>query len=114
IYRGQAHGYPLFTVAYHRDGKPARKAFGVFARARAFAQQVATLTARGRVDVLSLSSADRDGYVAALNLLQPLGIPLHSAVEEYVTARSHLHVVCREGTRSATAACHSQKSWASR
>ena len=90
IYRGKAHGYPLFTVAYHRDGKPARKAFGRFDRARSYAQEVATLTASGRVDVLSLTSADRDGYVAALNLLQPLGIPLHAAVEEYVAAREHL------------------------
>ena len=90
IYRGKAHGYPLFTVAYHRDGKPARKAFGRFDRARSYAQEVATLTASGRVDVLSLTSADRDGYVAALNLLQPLGVPLHAAVEEYVAAREHL------------------------
>jgi integrase len=90
IYRGKAHGYDLFTVAYHRDGKPARKAFGRFAAARSHAQEVATLTARGRVDVLSLTSADRDGYVAALNLLQPLGVPLHAAVEEYVAAREHL------------------------
>src|SRR5215472_14070503 len=90
IYRGKAHGYPLFTVAYHRDGKPARKAFGRFERARLHAQEVATLTASGRVDVLSLTSADRDGYVAALNLLQPLGIPLHAAVEEYIAAREHL------------------------
>lgn len=90
IYRGKAHGYDLFTVVYYPDGRRTRKVFGRFERARSYAQEVATQTARVRASVLSLTSADRDSYMAALNLLQPLGIPLHAAIEEYAAAREHL------------------------
>ena len=51
---------------------------------------MATQIAHGQLDVLSLTNSDRDNYVAAMNLLEPFGIPLRSAVEEYVAARSHL------------------------
>jgi hypothetical protein len=44
----------------------------------------------GRLAVMELTSADREAYVSALELLKPLGIPLHSAIEEYVAAMSHL------------------------
>jgi integrase len=90
IYRGQARGYDLFTVVYYRDGKRERKVFASFTQARSHALEIATQIARGRINVLSLTSADRDSYVAALNLLQPLGVPLHAAVEEYVAAREQL------------------------
>jgi hypothetical protein len=39
---------------------------------------------------LKLTSVDRDAYVGAIRLLKPLGIPLHSAIEEYVAARALL------------------------
>ena len=51
---------------------------------------MATQIAHGQLDVLSLTNSDRDNDVAAMNLLEPFGIPLRSAVEEYVAARSHL------------------------
>ncbi len=90
IYRGKANGYDLFTVVHYRDGVRKRQTFAKFADARAQAQEVATQIARGRVEVLSLTSADRDSYLAAMNLMEPLGVPLHVAVEEYAAARSHL------------------------
>lgn len=92
IYRGETHGrYDSFTVVHYRDGKRERKTFSKFREARSRAQEVATQIAKGRVDVLALTSADRDSYTHALTLLKPLGIPLHLAVEEYVAARKHLH-----------------------
>jgi integrase len=90
VYRGKTRGYDLFTVVHYRDGRRDRKVFASFAQARSHAQEVATQIARGRVNVLSLTNTDRDGYVAALNRLKPLGIPLHAAIEEYVAARLHL------------------------
>src|SRR6266496_3976732 len=90
IYRGKTRGYDLFTVIHYSDGKRNRKVFASFAEARSHAQEVATQIARGRVNVLSLTSADRDSYVATMRLVEPLGIPLHVAVEEYAAARSHL------------------------
>ncbi len=86
IYRGKTRGYDLFTVVHYRDGKRHRDTFSKFENARIHAQEVATQIARGRVNVLALTAADRDGYVAALNLLKPLGIPLHAAGEDYVRA----------------------------
>jgi integrase len=91
IYRGKAHGYDLFTVVHYRDGVRRRQTFGNYANARSHAQEVATQIAHGQLNVLSLTNSDRDNYVAAMNLLEPFGVPLHSAVEEYVAARSHLH-----------------------
>jgi len=41
--------------------------------------------------VLELTNADSESYRRAVNLLKPLGIPLHSAIEEYVAAHSHLN-----------------------
>src|SRR5512132_4110307 len=82
IYSGKTRGYDLFTVIHYRDGKRERKVVARFAEARSHAQEVATQIARGRVNVLSLTSADRDSYVAAMNLLRPHGLPLHAVVEE--------------------------------
>jgi integrase len=41
--------------------------------------------------MLTLSSADRESYVTAIERLRPFGIPLHAAVEEYATAREQLN-----------------------
>jgi integrase len=90
IYRGKTRGYDLLTVVHYRDGKRERKVFASFAEARSYAQEVATQIARGRVNVLSLTSADRDSYIAAMRLVEPLGVPLHVAVQEYAAARAHL------------------------
>jgi integrase len=91
IYRGKAHGYDLFTVVHYRNGARRRQTFGKYADAVSHAQEVATQIAHGQLNVLSLTNSDRDNYAAAIELLRPLGIPLHCAVEEYVAARSHLH-----------------------
>jgi integrase len=90
IYRGKSRGYDLFTVAHYLCGKRKRETFSNLADAKERAREVARAIINGRVPVLELTNADREGYVSALELLRPLGIPLHSAVEEYVAARSHL------------------------
>jgi len=87
----KAERYDQFTVAYRAlDGEHRRETFGKLAKAKARANEIAVQIERGERDILKLTSADRAGYIAALNLLQPLGIPLHAAVEEYVAARAHL------------------------
>ena len=90
IYRGKSRGYDLFTVVHYAGGSRKRETFGDLADAKERARQVAHAIVNGRAAVLELTNADREGYVSALELLRPLGIPLHSAVEEYVAARSHL------------------------
>jgi integrase len=41
--------------------------------------------------MLTLSSADRESYVTAVERLRPFAIPLHAAIEEYVSAREQLN-----------------------
>jgi integrase len=60
------------------------------AKAKDRAREVARAIINGRTAVLELTNADREGYVGATELLRPIGVPLHSAIEEYVAARSHL------------------------
>ncbi len=92
IYHGKIKNgkYDLFTVAYYLAGKRQRKTFGNFADAKTAAQEIATKIAQGRAGVHELTGSDRDSYLVALNLLKPHGIPLHSAIEEYVAAHKHL------------------------
>jgi integrase len=91
IYHGKSRGYDLFTVVHYAGGQRKRETFAKLEGAKRRAEEVARAMLNGRLAVLELTSADREGYVSALELLKPLGIPLHSAIEEYVAARSHLH-----------------------
>jgi len=76
--------YELFTVAYRLNDKPRRKNFSEYKAAWDFASDTATALEKGRAQVLSLNAADWQSYLAAKNLLQPFGIPLHDAIEEYL------------------------------
>src|SRR5437868_4616832 len=78
IYQGKSGEYDLFTVTYYLNGKRQRDAFGKLSDARARATEVATQIARGEADMLTLSSADRESYVTAIERLRPFGIPLHA------------------------------------
>jgi integrase len=91
IYQGKSRGYDLFTVVHYVGGARKRETFGNLANAKERAREVARAIINGRTAVLELTNTDREGYVAALERLRPLGVPLHSAVEEYVAARSHLN-----------------------
>jgi integrase len=79
--------YELFTVAYRLNGKQQRKNFSRYKDAWDFASDTAIALEKGRAQVLSLSAADWQSYLAAKNLLRPFGIPLHDAIEEYVAMR---------------------------
>src|SRR6516225_12027671 len=85
--------YELFTVAYRLNGKQLRKNFSRYEEASDFASDTATALEKGRTQVLSLSAADWQSYLAAENLLRPLGIPLHEAIEQYVATRKGKKIV---------------------
>ena len=76
--------YGLFRVAYHANGKAQRETFGSLAKAKARANEIAVMIERGERDVLKLTNADRSSYLHSLQLLEPMSVPLHVAVEEYV------------------------------
>jgi len=79
--------YQLFTVAHRLNEKQRRKNFSRYKDAWRFASDTAAALEEGRAQVLSLSAADWQSYMAAKNLLRPFGIPLHYAIEEYVVMR---------------------------
>jgi integrase len=85
--RYKSKHYELFTVAYRLHGKQQRKNFSRYKDAWDFASDTATATEKGRAQVLSLNAADWQSYLAAKNLLRPFGVPLHTAIEEYVAIR---------------------------
>jgi integrase len=85
--------YELFTVAYRVNGKQRRKNFSRYKEAWDFASDTATALEKGRAQVLALSTADWQSYIAARNLLRPFGIPLHEAIEEYVATRKRKKTV---------------------
>jgi hypothetical protein len=60
--------YQLFTVAYRLNGKQRRKNFSRYKDALSFASDTATALEKGRAQVLSLSTADWQSYIAAKNL----------------------------------------------
>src|SRR5215470_5143193 len=84
-YKGKQ--YEIFTVPFRINGKQRRKNFSRYKDAWDFASDTATALEKGCAQVLSLSAADWQSYIAAKNLLQPFGIPLHDAIEEYVAIR---------------------------
>ena len=90
IYQGKSHGYNSFTVVHYVGGQRKRETFSKLAIARERAGEVARAILNGRTAVLELTNVDREAYVRALQLLRPFRIPLHSAVEEYAAARTHL------------------------
>ena len=88
IYHWQEkNGYHQFKVAYHADGKPRRETFGSLAKAKRRANEIAVMIERGERDVLKLTNADRSSYLHALELLKPTSIPLHVAIQEYLSLR---------------------------
>jgi integrase-like protein len=88
IYRVSSRGYDSFIVIYYSAGNRRRESLSNLSRAKERANEIARAIINDRLAVVELSSADRDGYVKAVGLLRPFGIPLRSAIEEYVEARS--------------------------
>jgi len=86
------NGDSRFCVAWRAvaGGKRRRETFsGADGKRRAIARadEIACAIASSNADVLTLTTADRDNYRLALQMLAPLAVTLHSAVEDYVTAR---------------------------
>src|SRR5262245_13902502 len=90
-YKGRQ--YELFTVAYRPNGKQRRKNFSRYKDAWNFASDTATALEKERTQVLSLSAADWRSYMVAKNLLEPFGISLHEAIEEYIVTRKRTKIV---------------------
>lgn len=67
-----------------------RQTFTIKARAIEKADEMALAIANGQADVLELTHADRESYLLAKRTLEPLGVPLHDAIEQFAKARRAL------------------------
>jgi hypothetical protein len=93
IYEGESGGYALFTVVHYHNGKRIRENFRKLPDAKSRAHEIAISIEKGRRDVLSLTNVDRENYLAAVSALEPLGIPLHAAVQDYIALKSKNDIV---------------------
>jgi len=95
VYRGsrlvQGTEYPLFTVSYYStDGKRIRKTFADALEAKEEAELTAAKLSRGQSDVLTLTGADREQYLQALESLKSFNLPLTVAVDDFAAAKKRL------------------------
>jgi integrase len=86
----QNNGSGHFLITWNVLGKRHRESRSTLDAAKLRAEELAIAISNGKIEATELSGADRDSYHHALHLLEPLGIPLHAAVEEFVAARNIL------------------------
>jgi integrase len=79
-----------FMVSHSAQGKRTQKMFAVFEEAKAHAKSVANSMAQGELDVLELRSEQRMAYVHAVKHLEPTGVALELAAQEYAEAWRYL------------------------
>src|SRR5262245_24081866 len=83
--------YESFIVSCFLNGKRKLKAFASFGEAKRYTKDSLLAVARDRASVASLTGADVQSYIAARRLLEPLGIPLHEAIEQFIAKHSREH-----------------------
>jgi integrase len=84
-------GYEVYLLSYYEDGLRKRPSFANLNEARKEAEEIAERLARGEVGSLVLRDTERLEYLRAHEFLDPLGIPLDFAANEYAQARGILH-----------------------
>lgn len=90
IYRGTVRGCARFTVAFYLNGRRKRRTFGSLDKAKEEARKVALNIQRGMSHDNDMRPQDREAFKVAHSLVAPLGVPLLTAVEEYVLCRRKL------------------------
>jgi integrase len=87
VYRSEARGRDLYTVAYRDTNRTrVKKSFADLEIAKVEAYAAATKIQDGQIDVLQLHSADRIAYQHALSVLRSTGKDLGSVATEYAEA----------------------------
>ena len=90
VYSGQntvnGRTYPVYTVGYYLGTERIRKRFSDLAKAKAEADRVVTLLARGEIEATKITGADRAVFVEASRLLRPFSLSVLSAVQDHVDA----------------------------
>ena len=87
IYQHNRGDYRQHIVTYYLGKQRVRKVVTDFASAKKEAERVANRLSHGETQALKLTSEDSAAYLEAQRLLNPLNVPLLSAVEEYCEAK---------------------------
>lgn len=90
IYKSMARGRVRFTLAYREAGERKRETFATENAARARAEEIAVKIENGQRDVLTLTGVDKESYAFAVRELEETGVPLLTAVREYIAASKML------------------------
>ena len=87
VYRCDSGGRIRFAISHYRDGKRLRQFFPSLDAAKKEGQFVAQRIQGGMQHVTDLKPHERDSFKAAEAMLRKTGIPLVTAVEDYLRAR---------------------------
>src|SRR4030095_5241840 len=109
IYYQRRGRYENFIVSHFCNGKRTMKSFVDFAQAKRYAKAALLLVARDRASVASFTGADVQSYIAARRVLEPLGIPLHEAVEQLVAKFGKEHGLPDKRVADLVAECLQEK-----
>lgn len=90
IYKVRNRNRAMFTATWFIGGKRHRRNFTDEKAARKEAGAIADKVNRGQAQALSLTGTDRESYLHSRSLAATLGIPLHTAIEEYVAVKKLL------------------------
>ncbi len=86
IYKGMIRGRVRYTISYREAGERKRETFATEDAARARAEEIAVKIENGQRDVLTLTGTDKESYALAVRELEATGVPLLTAVREYIAA----------------------------
>lgn len=90
IYRIKNRGRTAYQVAHYIGNRRLLKNFVRYNEARAYADEQVAFLLGGKLGVAVMHDADRESFVAAVRLLQPLDMPLLDAVRVFVAAAKAL------------------------
>ncbi len=76
-----------FMISWNTGGGRRRESRSSLDAAKRRAEEVATSILNGTTAALELTGVDRESYGHAMRALEPFGIPLHAAIEEWVAAK---------------------------
>jgi hypothetical protein len=91
IYQLASAGRKRFILSFYMEGKRERRSFTNLESAKKEAQLVAQRIQGGRQEMNDLRPHDREAYRTVVDLLMPSGVPLVTAVQEYVRANKLLN-----------------------
>jgi len=90
IYVGKVKGSTRYTLSFYLNGRRKRRTFASLEKAKKEARLVAQQIQAGQQHANDLRPHERESFLLATKLLEEIGVPLVTAVEEYVECRKEL------------------------